>query len=99
MRLSLFTSTAVMALSAGVAFAETTLHVLHINDFHSRIEPINAFNSTCSASDDAEGKCYGGVARLYTLINSLRDSLSKNGDPVLVLDAGDASQGSLLYTT
>lgn len=99
MRVSLFFSTAALALSAGMAVADTTLHVLHINDFHSRIEPINAFNSTCSASDDAEGKCFGGTARLFTLINDMRDSLSAEGDPVLVLDAGDSSQGSLFYTT
>lgn len=99
MRLSFLTSTAIAALCAGTALADTTLHVLHINDFHSRIEPINAFNSTCPAADDAEGKCFGGTARLFTLINDLRDTLSAGGDPVLVLDAGDSSQGSLFYTT
>ena len=41
-----------------------TLHVLHFNDFHSRIESINAFDSTCSAEDEGEGKCFGGAARL-----------------------------------
>ncbi|SDW13604.1 bifunctional metallophosphatase/5'-nucleotidase [Roseicitreum antarcticum] len=99
MRLSLLASTAIAALSAGAAFADTTLHVLHINDFHSRIEPINAFNSTCSAEDDAAGECFGGTARLFTLINDLRDTLSAEGHPVVVLDAGDSSQGSLFYTT
>ena len=29
-----------IALMAGAARAEYTLHILHINDFHSRIEPI-----------------------------------------------------------
>lgn len=96
---SLFGSVAFLALGAGAGLAETTLHILHINDFHSRIEPINRFGSTCSASDDAEGLCFGGAARLYTLINRMRDDLGAGGDPVLVLDAGDASQGSLFYTT
>jgi len=92
-------SVACFALSAGMGFAGTTLHILHINDFHSRIEPINAFGSTCSAGDEAEGRCFGGAARLYTLINQMRDALTTEGHPVLVLDAGDASQGSLFYTT
>ena len=37
-------SVAVLALSSGMAQAEYRLHVLHINDFHSRIEPINRFD-------------------------------------------------------
>ncbi|WP_333829917.1 bifunctional metallophosphatase/5'-nucleotidase [Pararhodobacter sp.] len=96
---SLLGSVAFLALGAGTGLAGTTLHILHINDFHSRIEPINRFGSTCSAADDAEGQCFGGAARLYTLINQMRDDLGAGGDPVLVLDAGDASQGSLFYTT
>ncbi len=92
-------SAAVVALSAGMAQADYTLHVLHINDFHSRIEPINASDSTCSAEDDAAGECFGGVARLYTKINELRDSLTQDGQNVIVLDAGDQFQGSLFYST
>lgn len=85
--------------SAGMAQAEYTLHVLHINDLHSRIESINRFDSTCSGEDEAEGKCFGGVARVYTKINELRDQLTAAGQNVIVLDAGDQFQGSLMYTT
>lgn len=92
-------STALLAVSALPGLADTQLHVLHINDFHSRIESISRFNSTCSASDEAEGKCYGGAARLYTLVTQMRAALEAEGHPVLLLDAGDASQGSLFYTT
>lgn len=95
----LLASTAVLALGTLPALSDTTLHILHINDFHSRIEPINRFDSTCSAADDAAGECFGGVARLYTMINTLRDEIRAGGDPVLVLDAGDQFQGSLMYTT
>ena len=93
------TGAAVLALLAGTAQAEYTLHVLHINDLHSRIEPINRFDSTCSAADDADGKCFGGVARLATKINTLRDSLRAEGKNVIVVDAGDQFQGSLMFTT
>ncbi|TFL16995.1 bifunctional metallophosphatase/5'-nucleotidase [Jannaschia formosa] len=96
----LLTATAVLALTAGTAAAQDaayTLHILHINDLHSRIEPINAFDSTCSAEDDAAGECFGGVARIKTFIDGKRAEL--DGENVIVLDAGDQFQGSLMYTT
>ena len=93
----LLSSAAVLALTAGVAQADYTLHVIHINDLHSRIEPINRFDSTCSAEDNAEGKCFGGVARVKTMIDQLRAEL--DGENVIVVDAGDQYQGSLMYTT
>ncbi|MDV7270152.1 5'-nucleotidase C-terminal domain-containing protein [Thioclava sp. A2] len=92
-------SAAVLALSAGVAQADYTLHILHTNDLHSRIEPINKYDSTCSAEDDAEGKCFGGIARVATKVTELRDQIRAEGGNVIVLDAGDQFQGSLFYTT
>ena len=85
------------ALGPGAAQAYT-LHVLHINDFHSRIESINAFESTCSAEDEAAGECFGGAARLLTAINGLRDEIAAAGENVVVLNAGDVFQGSLFFT-
>ncbi len=90
-----FAATAVTALPAG-AF---TLHVLHINDFHSRLQSINANDSTCSAEDESAGECFGGAARLHTAINTLRDELVAAGENVIVVDAGDQFQGSLFFTT
>ena len=85
-----------LALSAGAALADYELNILHINDFHSRIESINKFDSTCSAEDEGKGECFGGAARLLTAINETRDGLS--GKNVLTLNAGDNFQGSLFYT-
>lgn len=96
---TLLGSTALLAFGATPGLAETQLHILHFNDFHSRIESINRFNSTCSAEDEAQGNCYGGAARLFTLVNQMRDAITAQGDPVLVLSAGDSSQGSLFFTT
>ncbi|WP_170756357.1 bifunctional metallophosphatase/5'-nucleotidase [Ruegeria lacuscaerulensis] len=93
----LLTSAAVLGLTAGMAAAEYKLTILHTNDIHSRIESINKYDSTCDAEDEAEGKCFGGMARLKTAIDGRRDAL--NGQNVLVLDAGDPFQGSLFYTT
>lgn len=99
MKTSLFCSAAVLAWSTGAAFAQYTLHVIHTNDLHSRIESVNKYDSTCSGDDEAEGKCFGGVARVATKINELRDTLQDAGENVVVLDAGDQFQGSLMYTT
>ncbi|WP_417249314.1 bifunctional metallophosphatase/5'-nucleotidase [Celeribacter sp.] len=92
----LATSVALSAL-AGAASADYTLHVIHINDLHSRLEPISKYDSTCSEEDNVAGECFGGVARVITMINQLRDEL--DGENVIVLDAGDQYQGSLMYTT
>lgn len=86
-----------LALSAGMASAEYTLHILHTNDMHSRIESINKYDSTCDAEGEAEGKCFGGVARMKSAIDAKKASLDNQN--VIVLDAGDPFQGSLFYTT
>ena len=86
-----------LALSSGAAFADYELNILHINDFHSRIESINKFDSTCSAEEEGKKECFGGAARLKTAIDQRRDAL--NGKNVLLLNAGDNFQGSLFYTT
>lgn len=88
-----------LAISASSAAAEYTLNILHINDLHSRIEPINRFDSTCSAEDDEAGECFGGIARVKTKIDERRTKLTDTGQNVIVLDAGDQFQGSLFYTT
>jgi 5'-nucleotidase/UDP-sugar diphosphatase len=68
-----------LGLSSGVAFADYTLDILHINDLHSRIESINRFDSTCSSEDETEGKCFGGIARVKTKIDERRDALTGDG--------------------
>ena len=86
-----------LGLSAAAAFADYTLTILHINDWHSRIESNNAYESTCSAEEETEGKCLGGAARLVTAIADRRKAL--DGQNVLLLNGGDNFQGSLFYST
>ena len=86
-----------LTLSSGAAFADYELNILHINDFHSRIESINKFDSTCSAEEEGKKECFGGAARLKTAIDQRRAAL--NGKNTLLLNAGDNFQGSLFYTT
>ena len=83
---------AALLLVAG-ARAET-LTILHTNDLHSRVEPINRYDSNCSAKDGAAGKCFGGYARLATAIRAVR----AEAPDALLVDGGDQFQGSLFYT-
>ncbi len=90
-------SLSAIAMSANAALADYTLNILHLNDWHSRIEPINGFGSTCGEKDASEGKCFGGAARLKTAVDQRRKALE--GENVLFMNAGDNFQGSLFYTT
>ncbi|MDK3074878.1 bifunctional metallophosphatase/5'-nucleotidase [Sedimentitalea sp. JM2-8] len=90
----LLTCAAMLGLTAGAAAADYSLTILHTNDFHSRFEPISKYDSTCSAEDNAEGKCFGGSARLVTAI---ADARARSDNSILV-DGGDQFQGTLYYT-
>lgn len=90
-------STAMLAALGTSASADTTIHILHFNDFHSRIQPISRYDSTCSAEDDAAGECFGGIARIQTAIQQVEAEYG--ADNVAVMVAGDIFQGSLMYTT
>ncbi|SDD83216.1 5'-nucleotidase [Paracoccus isoporae] len=95
----LMASVAAIALTGSAAQADTVLHILHTNDFHSRIESINKYDSTCDAETEEAGECFGGTARLATKIAELRAEFEAAGEPVLLLDGGDQFQGSLFYST
>ena len=82
---------------SGAAYADFTLNILHINDFHSRFDPITGTDSNCDAETDAAGECFGGIARLKTIIDDTRAKYEDGN--TLLLSAGDNFQGSLYYTT
>src|SRR3954466_16272371 len=90
-------SASALAMSASASFADYTLNILHINDWHSRIEGNNKYESTCSAEEETKGECNGGAGRLVTAIAQERKKLE--GQNVLLLNAGDSFQGSLFYIT
>ncbi|SMH34308.1 bifunctional UDP-sugar hydrolase/5'-nucleotidase [Maritimibacter sp. HL-12] len=93
----LLASVAVLALTTGTAWADYTLTILHTNDLHSRIEPISKYDSTCPEEDNEAGECFGGYARVKTAVDAARAALE--GSNVVLMDAGDQYQGSLMYTT
>ena len=74
------------ALAQGGSF---TLTILHTNDTHSRIEQFDSSGTSCDPGET----CYGGVARRNYMINTIR----KEGGNLLLVDAGDAFQGSLYF--
>lgn len=68
--------------------------ILHTNDFHARFRPISKYDNNCSPENNAEGKCFGGSARL---ISAIEDARSRHKNTIL-LDGGDQFQGTLFYT-
>ncbi|WP_298261126.1 bifunctional metallophosphatase/5'-nucleotidase [uncultured Litoreibacter sp.] len=87
-------SAAALTLTTGIAAADYSLTILHTNDFHARFEPISKYDSGCSGEDNAEGKCFGGWARL---VNAVKEARGRSNNAILV-DGGDQFQGSLFYT-
>ncbi|RRJ83537.1 bifunctional metallophosphatase/5'-nucleotidase [Aestuariirhabdus litorea] len=73
-----------------------TITVLHTNDWQSRLLGFgpNLEYSPQSINDD---DTRGGIARLATLINERRQAAGSQG-PVLLLDGGDFSMGTLFHT-
>lgn len=70
-----------------------TLRILHTNDMHSRFEETSKLSTVCSKNDAKAGKCYGGFARIATLVREAR----KSPTPCIFLNAGDTYQGSIWF--
>ena len=88
----------VAAIASGSVAAQT-LTILHTNDFHSKVEPISKYDSPCDPEDNTAGECFGGYARLTTVVEAARAKASKDSNAgVLLVDGGDQFQGSLFYT-
>ena len=75
------------------------LTILHVNDFHSRHEPVDPRAMTCTADKigGEKGGCFGGSPRLATAIREQRRAAEADGRTVVLLDGGDQFQGSLFY--
>lgn len=63
-----------------------SLTLLHTNDIHARLEPIPASGVVPEL---------GGVARVKTVVNQIREL--EGNDNVLLVDAGDYSQGTIFW--
>ena len=85
---------ATVAVASTQANADSTVTILHTNDFHSKVEPISKYDGPCAAEDNAAGECFGGYARLITAVEEARE----RNPNALLFDGGDQFQGSLFYT-
>ena len=74
----------------------TRVTILHTNDWQSGLTGVGP---DCAYTPDVVGddETIGGVARLATLIDLLRDKRRAEG-PVLLLDGGDVTMGTLYHT-
>jgi 5'-nucleotidase / UDP-sugar diphosphatase len=70
------------------------LTIIHLNDFHSRHDPVDAATLGCTTG----AACFGGSPQLATAITRQRQAAEADGRAVLLLDGGDQFQGSLFYT-
>jgi 5'-nucleotidase len=63
----------------------------HINDVHAHLDEFRSSGTDCT--DPSRG-CYGGYARVATVVNERRPVLNSS----LFLNAGDEFQGTLFYS-
>ena len=70
--------------------------VLHVNDQHSRVEPVNAQLNTWGSREDVRTNAtkYGGAALVWGALAARRAALLAAGRNVVVVNAGDEFQGS-----
>ncbi|RKP34469.1 Metallo-dependent phosphatase-like protein [Dimargaris cristalligena] len=70
------------------------LRVIFTNDIHGREDEFNRFGTDCVPDDYQNQTCYGGVARMKTVFDSLRSGFKNT----LLFDAGDQFQGTMFYS-
>ncbi|MBN1700169.1 MAG: bifunctional metallophosphatase/5'-nucleotidase [Spirochaetales bacterium] len=80
-------------LTSGIFAQKKTLTIIHTNDLHSHLLGFgpNIDYTPFSVNDD---ETVGGWARIAAVIDEIRSS---RGNPVLVLDAGDFTMGTLFH--
>ncbi len=79
---------------SGTAMAQS-LTIMHTNDMHSRmLAPPNADYTPLIADGDAT---VGGIARIATKMGEIRTARAAASIPVLVLDGGDFTMGTLFH--
>ncbi len=75
------------------AAGDAYLVIMHTNDVHAHYEQFNKYGGLCKAEQAEAGECFGGVARLMTMVQQIRDQ----HPDALLLDAGDEFQGTLFF--
>jgi 5'-nucleotidase len=83
-----------LSLFGTVFGAEQRLTILHTNDLHSHLMPFIPRSGKNSIKNTSE-KSVGGFARIATILKRYRQ---EKECPVLTLDAGDFTMGTLFHT-
>jgi 5'-nucleotidase/UDP-sugar diphosphatase len=65
--------------------------ILHTNDIHSELIP---HPSAVDGRAERENHAIGGLARLATAVDAIRENKRRDGEPVLLFDAGDFLGGA-----
>ena len=79
------------ALSAAGDAEELFLTIIHTNDEHSAVIP---HSPAVDFHPEKTDKTVGGYARLATAVEKIREQKAKEGEPVLLLSAGDFTGGT-----
>ena len=66
--------------------------LVHINDIHAHFDPINENLGRCHQEQAQNKQCYGGVARLKTAVDQIRNMKPKMDS--IFINAGDYYQVS-----
>lgn len=72
--------------------------ILHNNDMHARFEQIGKYANLCAEEDVLANKCYGGFARVSTVLKRFRTDAQNGGPAVFYLNAGDTYTGTPWFT-
>ncbi|ORZ34277.1 Metallo-dependent phosphatase-like protein [Catenaria anguillulae PL171] len=70
-----------------------TMTLIHTNDLHTRYDEFSSSGIDCTDKNRAERRCYGGIARIKTLVDQIRATEPNT----YMVDAGDQFQGNLFY--
>ncbi|KAI9142632.1 Metallo-dependent phosphatase-like protein [Paraphysoderma sedebokerense] len=71
--------------------------IMHTNDFHSHFSEFRPNGGDCTVADKQRNECFGGLARMKTVINEIRGSPDKYPHTYL-LDAGDQFSGTPFFS-
>ncbi len=89
--LAMFTGTPGYLRADAGETGEIYFSILHTNDLHSALIP---HSPAVDYHPDEDDPAIGGIGRLATAVNEIRQSKKAQGEPVLLFDAGDFLGGA-----
>jgi len=70
--------------------------LIHINDIHAHFEEVNVNTGRCHQDQAEAQQCYGGAARIKTMVDRIRSEKPEMDS--IFLNAGDYYQGTIWYS-